>query len=169
MNLLEAKKLLENKGYKLIREDAYMDAMDQELDDIQRQNAQSRSARKIPVSRDFKEIDLKLTYTCPDNVPLDEYVKRFADGNVSKASQKALGRLSDLCIHGESVKEIENLKNGDTITFDRIPAWYGNFSMTSERFKSYLRHYGDEVMRKMIGLSCTKENAEKLKALTFPN
>ena len=110
MNLLEAKKLLENKGYTLIREDAYMDAMEQELDDIQRQNALRRSSQKIPVSRDFKEIDLKLTYTCQDGVPLDEYVKKFADGNVSKAAQDALGRLSDLCIHGESVKEIENMK-----------------------------------------------------------
>ena len=56
MNLQEAKQLLKNKGYKLIREDAYMDAMEQELDDIQRQNDPRRFARKIPVSRDFKEI-----------------------------------------------------------------------------------------------------------------
>lgn len=35
MNLQEAKQLLKKNGY--ILEDAYMDAMDQELDDIQRQ------------------------------------------------------------------------------------------------------------------------------------
>ena len=144
MNLQEAKKLLENKGYKLIREDAYMDAMDQELDDIQRQKT--------------------LTYTCEDETVLGACLDKFLDGTANDRAKDALGRLFDLCVNGKLVDEIKNMKLGDTVTFTEIPTWYGKYPANSNFVREYVRHYGEEAVKKMIGLIRSKRNVEVLGA-----
>lgn len=144
MNLQEAKDLLKNKGYKLIREDAYMDAMDQELDDIQRQKT--------------------LTYTCEDETVLGACLDKFLDGTANDRAKDALGRLFDLCVNGKLVDEIKNMKLGDTVTFTEIPAWYGKYPANSNFVREYVRHYGEEAVKKMIGLIRSKRNVEVLGA-----
>ena len=144
MNLQEAKKLLENKGYKLIREDAYMDAMDQELDDIQRQKT--------------------LTYTCEDETILGPCLDKFLDGTANDRAKDALGRLLDLCVNGELIDKIKNMKLGDTVTFTKIPDWYGRYPANSNFVRDYVRNYGEEAVKKMIGLIRSKRNVEVLGA-----
>lgn len=144
MDLQEAKKLLENKGYKLIREDAYMDAMDQELDDIQRQKT--------------------LTYTCKDETILDLCLDKFLDGTANNRAKDALGRLLDLCSNGEQINKIKNMKVGDSITFTAIPAWYGKYPANSNFVRDYIKNYGEEAVKKMIGLIRSKRNVEILGA-----
>lgn len=158
MNLQEAKKLLQNKGYKLIREDAYMDAMEQELDDIQSQNNQT------PASKKFTPGNITLTYACKDESMLDACLQKFIDGTANDRAKSALGRLLDLCISGKHIDEITNLKLGDTVTFTEIPVWYGKFPATSNHVRAYVDHYGEETVKKMIGLACTKRNASELRA-----
>ena len=144
MNLLEAKKLLQNNGYKLIREDAYMDAMDQELDDIQRQKT--------------------LTYACEDESILDLCLDKFLDGTANARAKDALGRLFDLCVNGELIDKIKNMKVGDSITFTEIPDWYGRYPANSNFVREYIRNYGEEAVKKMIGLIRSKRNAAVLEA-----
>lgn len=159
MNLQEAKKLLENKGYKLIREDAYMDAMDQELDDIQRQNNPTSTSKSYLTAG-----NITLTYACKDETMLDDCLKKFIDGTANDRAKSALGRLMDLCISGKHIDEIENMKLGDTITFTEIPVWYGKYPANPNFVKAYVRHYSEETVKKMIGLACTKRNASELRA-----
>ena len=163
MNLQEAKDLLKNKGYKLIREDAYMDAMDQELDDIQRRNNPTPAPKKEP-GNGYYEYKLTLTYACTDETMLDDCLKKFIDGTASDRAKSALGRLMDLCISGRHIDEIANMKLGDTITFTEIPVWYGKYPANPNFVKAYVRNYGEETVKKMIGLACTKQNASKLRA-----
>lgn len=158
MNLQEAKNLLQNKGYTLIREDAYMDAMEQELDDIQSQN------NPTPAPKKFTEGNVTLTYACKDETMLDACLKKFIDGTANDRAKSALGRLLDLCISGRHIDEIANMKFGDTVTFTEIPVWYGKFPAVSSHVRAYVDHYGEETVKKMIGLACTKRNASKLRA-----
>lgn len=163
MNLQEAKQLLKNKGYKLIREDAYMDAMDQELDDIQRQN-NSTSAPKKRLGDGYTEGNVTLTYACKDDANLDACLEKFLDGTASDRAKSALGRLFDLCVSGQHIDEIKNMKRGDTVTFTVIPVWYGKFPAVTSHVRAYVDHYGEETVKKMIGLACTKRNASELRA-----
>ena len=156
MNLIEAKQLLRKNGYKLIKEDAYMDAMDQELDEL--------VAPKRRLGDGYTEGNVTLTYACKDETNLDAYLDKFLDGTANDRAKKALGRLFDLCINGENIDKIKNMELGDTVTFTVIPAWYGKFPATSNHVRSYISNYGKETVKKMIGLACTKGNIAELKA-----
>ena len=118
MNLQEAKQLLKNKGYKLIREDAYMDAMDQELDDIRQDNIKSSDS-----------LTLKFLNFSPEK--LEAAFNKFKFGEANAAACKALGRICDLMgrVTREQEEQIKNLTPGESITFTTIPEWFGRFPM----------------------------------------
>ena len=154
MDLQEAKNLLRNKGYKLIREDAYMDAMDQELDDIRQDNIKSSDS-----------ITLKFPNISPEK--LETVFNKFKNGNASPVACKALGRICDLMGRAtrEQDEQLKNLTPGESITFTTIPEWFGRFPMNRDHFLTYCRHYGKDVMLKLIAIACTKSNATTLGAI----
>lgn len=154
MNLQEAKQLLKNKGYKLIREDAYMDAMDQELDDIRQDNIKSSDS-----------LTLKFLNFSPEK--LEAAFNKFKFGEANAAACKALGRICDLMgrVTREQEEQIKNLTPGESITFTTIPEWFGRFPMNRNHFLEYSRHYGKDLMLKLIALACSKNNAATLGAI----
>ena len=151
MNLQEAKQILKNTGYTLIREDAYMDAMDQELDDIRQDNIKSSNS---------------ITLTMPNISPekLDHAFNQFKIGRANERACKALGRVCDLfsAIQLTELDKIKTLEPGKSFTFTNIPSHFGRFPMTRNHFLAYCHHYGDAVMETLIALACTKRNAIKL-------
>lgn len=89
---------------------------------------------------------------------------KFIDGTANDRAKDALGRLFDLCINSELVNKIKNMKLGDSITFTAIPDWYGKYPANSNFVREYVRNYGEEAVKKMIGLIRSKSNVERLGA-----
>ena len=145
MNLIEAKQLLRKNGYKLIKEDAYMDAMEQELEDIQTDSVKSGDG-------------ITLTYPKVSDESLEVAFEKFNRGTANVHVMRTLSAVTDL--YGVSTKrdEVINLEPGEKITFTNIPDFYGRFKMIPDLFKQYTRQYGKEIMKKLIALACFKDN-----------
>jgi hypothetical protein len=148
MNLQEAKKLLQNNGYTLIREDAYMDAMDQELDDICQNNIKLSGP-----------ITLKMPNLPPEDI--DRAFNLFKNGRANERACKALGRVCDLVdkVPSAEIDKIETITPGKSYTFTNIPSYFGNCAMTRGIFLEYCSHLGETLMKTLIALSCSKRNS----------
>ena len=148
MDLQEAKQILKNTGYKLVREDAYMDAMEQELDDIRQDN--------IKVSGSIK---LKMPNLSPEDI--NRAFNLFKTGCANERACKALGRVCDLAdkLSSTEIDKIKTITPGKSYTFTNIPKYFGNCAMTKGIFSEYCRIFGKTIMKTLIALSCTKQNS----------
>lgn len=151
MNLQEAKQILKNTGYKLVREDAYMDAMDQELDDIRQDSIKSSGS-----------ITLKMPNISPENI--DRAFNLFKTGRANDRARRALGRICDLVdkVPSAEVDKIKTIKPGESYTFTNIPNYFGKVIMTSGVFSGYCGNFGEPLMKTLIALSCTRQNTVAL-------